>query len=104
MDLCPQDVVCPGLAADGATSAVCVDGAADARGASTGAAAGAGGVAVPEASRRVGPLARLRAYLASRIARWASALLIVGSPRRGYAPTPTPSARRPPAHAGGAGV
>ena len=31
------------------------------------------------ASRRLGPLARLRAYLASRIALWASTLLIVGS-------------------------
>ena len=73
MDLCPQRS--PSAAA--AAGAVVAAGAGLVPG-----VRGSGPIDVPPtaaASRRLGPLALLRTYLASRIALWASSLLMVGS-------------------------
>ena len=76
MDLCPQSA--PVAAADGAGAAARDGLAAGVR--VTGVrVAGVDAPARRGASLRLGPLARLLAYLASRIALWASTLLIVGS-------------------------
>ncbi len=93
MDLCPHrspSVAAAGTATAGATSVARAGFALRARG-----AAGAVGVSpTAAASRRLAAAAWSRPYFASRMALWASSLLIVGSRERVYGASLTPFPRK----------